>query len=510
MADVNLEVELLNSVLTIIGDGPLVNVVRASFTESLDRAGEFSIEVPATDERVIDYLASAAYVRFRAADGYVRTGLIDGLTTRVGRVPTVVVTGYDLLRELGVYTCGWYADYRTAVGGGVYGNDVNSEIIPDLINGTGWSQGTIDAALGYYFGSFNNFSRLAAFDKLRQALGLHYRQAATERQIDFGAFGSSSGCRLINVPHALRAQDANTNIGVIDALEIAEDKEDVVNLIIPFGAGEDGSFLILSSHEYGKVKLIDLAEVGTASAPAGYTTTDIYVKAGLKGVETTVTANGGTSTVTVTSTTGMAAGDKVFCGDRSNAQADANIHHWTINSITDATHVVMSSAQTTTIGMTFITFPNYGVINSSAYSANPREATIVFQDVEIPNRASTGNLAQFISAAYVLYKRAKAYLDLHKTPAKSYRVQPSRLPGTLQVGDTVRVIYHGRVTRDGVQAEWIDLDEELYIINITRTFNADGTVAVALDVSDYNRQRYSDTRLVAAMAANQGAMSTRV
>ncbi len=508
MANVNLEITLLDSSSAIIGDGPLLAISRAAFTESLDRAGEFSIELPATDERVINYLASAVYVRFKAADGYTRTGLIDGLTTKIGRVPLIIVTGYDLLRELGIYTCGWYADYKTNHGGGVYGDDVNSDIIPDLLGNTGWSQGAIDAGLGYYVGSFNSLSRLAAFDKLAKALNLHYRQGATERDFDFGQFGDSSGFRLMNVPHVLRAQDDNAALGLIDALEIIEDKEDVVNLIIPYGAGEDGSYLVLSATEYGKVKLKDLCEAGTTLPD--YIADDVYVVPGIKGVETTVTANGSTTTVTVASTTGMAAGDKVFCGDKTNAQDDANTLNWTISSITDATHVVMSSAQTVTNGMNFITFPNFGVVDAVAYAANPREATIVFAEVEIPYRTTAGNIAQFIPTAYVLYKRAKTYLDQHATAARSYRVTPTRLPSTLQPGDTIRVIYHGRVTRNGVTAEWLDLDEDLYVINITRTYNADGTVAATLDVSDYNRQRYSDTRLVASLAATQGTVNTRV
>jgi len=58
------------------------------------------------------------------------------------------VSGYDLLAGLGHVTCGWLADYNTNAGGGVYGDDINTYVLPDLLANTGWSSGTIDASLG--------------------------------------------------------------------------------------------------------------------------------------------------------------------------------------------------------------------------------------------------------------------------------------------------------------------------------------------------------------------------
>ena len=503
-------IDLLDAASTVIGDGPLVNVLRASFGSALDRAGECSIELPATDERVVNYLASAAYIRLRADDGYTRTSIISGVTTRAGQRPSVIVSGYDLLAELGHVTCGWLADYNTNAGGGVYGDDINTYVLPDILANTGWSSGTIDASLGRYVGSFNGLSRLAALDRLRQSTGKHFRQGSTERTLDFGAFGSSSGFRVINVAHLLRAQDSNTTIGFIESLEVVEERDDVVNLIVPFGAGQDGSYLITGNNDYGKVRLKDLASGG--GSIVDYQVSDIQVRPGMRhGVETTVTASGTGTSITVASTTGMVVGSKVFIGDKTNAQASPN--HWNrvISSITDATHVVVDFSITVTNGDKFITSPQYYLYDSTAYAANPREAVVIFSDVEIPFRTPAGsNIAQFVPTAMVLYNRARAYLADHKTARTVYRVTPSRVPTTLLPGQTVRVIYHGRVTRNGVAAEWLDVDTDLYVLNITRAYNADGTASVALDVSTVNRPRSHDAELVSSLASGQGVFSTRL
>lgn len=503
-------VELLDSAGAVLGDGPLLNVIKASFGEALDRAADCTIELPATDMRVIDLLPSAVFARLVADDGYTRTALISTRTTRVGLPPTIVLGGYDLLAELGLVTCGWLADYKTDHGGGVYGDDINTYVLPDILANTGWSSGTIAASLGKFAGPLSGLSRLSALDRVRKITGKHFRQGATERTIDFGAFGTSSGFRLHQVERVLRAQDANSAIGLITALEVLEDGGDVVNLIVPFGAGQDGSYLITSSNDYGKVRLKDLAEGG--GGIADYTVTDIQVRKGMRhGVETTVTASTTSTTVTVTSTTGMVAGSKVFIGDKTNAQDAPNYWSLTISSITDATHVVVSLSVTVTSGMKFITEPQYYLYNSTAYAAQPREATVIFSDIEVIARTPAGtNIAQFVPAAKMLYDRAKAYLADHATARKVYRVTPSRIPTTLRPGDTVRVIYNGRVTRDGVTAEWIDVDANLYVLSIARTYNADGTSTIALEVSDNNRQRAADAELVAQLVTGQGVVATRI
>lgn len=510
MSENEFYIDLLNSAGAKIGDGPLTNILKASFGEALDRAAECSIEVPATDQRVIDLLATAAYARLVASDGYTRTAIITTRTMRAAAPPVVIIGGYDLVAELNRYTCGWLADYKTNAGGGIYGDDANTYVLPDLIANTGWSSGTIDAGLGRYVGTFDGLTRLAALDRLRKSKGKHFRQGATERTLDFGAFGSSSGYRLIQVERVLRAQDANTTIGLIESLEVLEDGGDVVNLIVPFGAGQDGSYLITASNDYGKVRLKDLAETG--GSPAAYAVSDIQVRAGIRhGVETTVTAGSTSTTVQVASTAGMVAGSKVFIGDKTNAQNTNNYWNLTIASITDATHVVFGLAITVSNGDKFITYPQFYLYDSTAYAANPREACIVFSDIEIPYRTPAGtDINQFIPTAYLLYERAKAYLADHKSARKVYRVTPAKIPTTLRPGQTIHVIYHGRVTRDGVASEWINVDAALYVLNIVRTYNGDGTTSVSLEVSDVNRQRQSDADLVTQIANGSGAMAVRV
>ena len=123
---------LLNAAGTVIGDGPLVNILSASFSESIDQAGEWSITIPANEARSVDTAMIAAGIELHGPDGYVRRVLLRNRSTSVGDQPLLTLSGPDLVGELANYTCGWIADYNTDIGGGEYGDDINTEVIPDI------------------------------------------------------------------------------------------------------------------------------------------------------------------------------------------------------------------------------------------------------------------------------------------------------------------------------------------------------------------------------------------
>jgi hypothetical protein len=502
-----LKIDLLDSSDNLIGDGPLTNLISVSIAEKLDEIGEVSFSLPATDEKAIAYVGSAVRARVTAPDGYTATGIIRSRKSTISP-PVLNVSGPDLLAELSALTCGWLAVYNTNAGGGIYGDDINSVVLVNLLTGSGWSAGSIDASLGLFYGSFNGESRFSALGMLRKRVGKHIRQGSTARTLDFGSFGTAHGYRLQNVAHILKAQDANANLGIVDALEVLQDRDEVCNLIIPFGAGEDGNFLISGGYDWGKVRLVDLLQTGV------YTITDIKVRPGLRGVETTSAAGSSGTTLNVASTTGFRAGSRIFIGDKTNADSAATYKWWatTIASITNSTQMQLSAALAAGLpaGANVISDPQYYLYDATAYAANPREATKSFSEIDVPNRKVSGNIAQFVPAAKALYDRAQAYLADHKTARSVYRVTPIKVPTDLRVGQTVRLDYHGKVTRNGVTQSWLDVAADLYVLSITRTYNADGSTTATLEISDVLSQRQSDGEMIAGLLGSQGVMQTRV
>ena len=503
-----LQVDLLDSSDHLIGDGPLTNILSASVTEKLDEVGAVSFSVPATDDKVRAYLSSAVRARVTAPDGYTATGIVRARKRSLS--PAVLnVSGPDLLAELSAITCGWLAVYNTNAGGGIYGDDLNSVVLVDLLAGTGWSAGSIDASMGLFYGSFSGETRFSALGMARKRVGKHIRQGSTARTLDFGSFGTAHGYRLQNVAHVLKAQDTTTTLGVIDTLEVLDDDEDVCNLIVPFGAGDDGDYLISGNYDWGKVRLVDLLQTGV------YTITDIQVRKGLRGAETTTASGSSGTTLKVASTAGFRSGSRIFIGDKTNADSASTWKWWatTISSITDSTTMVLSAALAAGLGagLNVISDPQYYLYDATAYAANPREQVKIFSEIDVPYRAAGGtNIAQFVPAAKALYDHTKAYLADHKQARSVYRVTPVKVPIDLRVGQTIHLEYHGQVTRNGVTANWLDISADLYVLSITRTYNADGSLTAALEISDVNRQRQTDGEMIASLVGSSGMMQKKV
>lgn len=502
-------IDLLNGSGVPIGDGPLTNVLNVSVGEALDEAGQIQFSLPATDYRAATLIDQAAKFRVRLhddrgveADRYIY-GVLGGDTIdAASEQPTRQVQGFDLLAELGNKAVGWWCFYENS--------DINTVILPDLIADTNWSLGTIEAGLGDYTQRFDGDSRLAALIKLTQQLGKHFRMGSTLRTLDFGTFGTVSAVRLTNVQHALRAQDANTNIAIIGSLQLTSDRAAVIHRIYPWGAGEDGGNI-----NREKVSLWYLPHVGmfgAASTDARWA--DIGITQGVRGATTLIdyVHDSGSSVnnlYDVDSTAGFIPQDPVtsvpyqqlaWVRDPDDLTQPIGFNFVTEN-VADATHMEVRGSPNippaASAGDTLIGNPQL-YLQTADYDPNdPREAVVIFNDVKTIS-ADARNLA---AVAPQLFMRAQRYLATHAVPQRTYSLSVLRAPYTLRVGDKVRVIYRGAVTRRGVTVNWIDLDEELYLIKITRMYNADGSTSATLDVSNIDAQPLDD---VSALADNSG------
>lgn len=503
-------IDLLDGSDVPIGDGPLINVLNVSVGESLDEAGQIQFSLPATDYRTARLLDIADKFRIRLHDdrgiendrfayGLIGGDSIDAASDQ----PTRQVHGFDLLAELTNKAVGWWCFYENS--------DLNTVILPELLTDTNWSLGTVDAGLGTYTQRFDGDSRLAALIKITQQLGRHFRMGNTLRTLDFGAFSTVSPVRLTNVDHLLRAQDANAAIAIIGSLQLISDRATVIHRIYPWGAGDDGG-----NTDRSKVSLWYLPHAGMF----GITSTDsrwadIGITHGLRGSSSPITAvhdSGDTvnNLYDVIDTTGFVGENP---GTHVPYQQLAWVHdpddltqplafNFVTETVFDGTHLEVRGSPDlppppVAAGDLLIGNPQLYLQTADYNPDNPLEAVVIFNDV----KTVSSNASHLAAVAPQLFMRAQRYLAVHAVPQRTYQVSVLRAPYTLRVGDKVRVIYRGAVTRRGVTVNWIDLDEELFIIKINRTYNADGSTSATIDVSNIDAQPIDD---ISALADNSG------
>ncbi len=155
------------------------------------------------------------------------------------------------------------------------------------------------------------------------------------------------------------------------------------------------------------------------------------------------------------------------------------------------------------VGATLIGNLQHYLEDTAAFAADPHEAVIIFNDITLTDLSS----GSWASGASQLYNRAKRYLGMYKVARRSYNLSVLRCPRSVRVGDKVRVIYRGVVTCVGVPYQWIDLDEELFVIQITRTFNADGSTAATVQVSNVDDQAVNDATVIYDQAAQVNSIN---
>lgn len=473
-------VDLLDASEDPIGAGPLENVIQVNVTESLDEAGQVQFTLPATDYRAATLIDTAVRFRVRLDSGSYIYGLIgQDIVDAASATPQRTVTGQDLIGELANYSCGWWCFYDT--------DDLNADILPVLLTAAGWSAGTFDAGLGDFYGRFDGDSILSALIKiLNQTPGIHFRMGSTIRTLDVGAFGDVATVRFTNVHHALYGQSSNTEIAIIGSLRITSDRGPLVNRIIPWGAGADDGNV-----NRAKVKLFHLD-------PASALWANIKAKPGLRGAQTQITEVTSPTQLKVTSTAGFLEWpimQLMWCTDPADLTAGF-AYDFVIDEITDATHLTIrgspSLPTSPSVNDYLIGNPQLYLEDATEFAANPHEAVIIFNDITLTELTS----GEWAKGALQLYYRAKRYLDTHKVAQVTYTLTALYCPESVRVGDKVKVIYRGVATRSGTAYKWIDLDETLWVTKITRTYNADGSTAATLEVSNVDTRPNEDSMLI--------------
>jgi hypothetical protein len=458
-------IDMLDAAGNIVGPGPLYNILNVVTVEELDRAGSMTVEVPASDDRVYDYIQNEYQMVLRTnynatiARGIVKS--IEKIAPESGGIPIWRMSGPDLLGELMNLTTGTDNTYDTL--------DVSAQIIgtnataTSLLGGTGWTQGTvtIDAADATQTVRFKNQTRLNALIALAQQMGYHFRQGGTARTLDFGVFGADSGVRATSPA----ASDNHGGSGYYEKSSI--DASNAVRGYISSVQLSDSISTELANRIFPQGKSgFDMRDAPSALS-------DILVRANPGPLGYTTTADGNTSGATIpcAATTGFVVGEYVWIGDADDWTADHE--YGVIDSISAGVSITLVDDLTNsyTSGADVLQRPEFYVESAASQASyGVREDVRQYQWIG-PAQTSTGEVEQE-GAATTLYFAAQADLVRYANPYQSYTLgRVFGFPISVRVGQKIRVVYKGTTSYFGGES-WLDIDADLYVMKITRTFSA--------------------------------------
>lgn len=156
----------------------------------------------------------------------------------------------------------------------------------------------------------------------------------------------------------------------------------------------------------------------------------------------------------------------------------------------------------------------YYLEDATSVAAYGRRTKVVVVKEAVPLANSAAGIQ---AAANALYDVGVTWLQRHKDPQTTYTVTPVGLKHIssgspiCQVGDKVRVVYHGITKdRDGTVRGWLTVDASLWIMAIERSFDAAGSDQWKVTVATTDRQEEDDTAKVAAALNSIEALKVAV
>lgn len=231
-----------------VGAGPVWSLTNATITRALDGAGSVTVSAPGTEARALDLLTNERRIKVYG----LQPGAIEGQpTTR--RLGSGIIRDVDMKGTASSWTLS--ADgpdsldelkRKSVLLGRIYNGQTLGQIVSDLAGLAGWTallDSNLTAKAVQY--RFDGVSALKALQQIASQNGLHLREGTTERVIEIGAFGTSSGLRLVNAAYAPPDLAANDSICLVETLSIKRVSEQVVNWLIPIGGGEGESAITL-------------------------------------------------------------------------------------------------------------------------------------------------------------------------------------------------------------------------------------------------------------------------
>lgn len=223
-----------------VGTG--IDVTSASATRALDGAGSFTLTFPAASERFFElaqleyrvriYVEQDEQPRFFGG-GIIRERGID----ESSGAAKVVINGPDSLDALTRKSVLLRRKYEIQTIG---------DIASDLISlAPPWSI-TVNSNV-FQTVRFDGISVLKALISIAEKGGLHIREGETPNTLEMAAFGEDSGIKAVK-PNTLTGElNSRDDILIIEKISQKSSSRDVINWIIPLGAGEGDAALTLEA-----------------------------------------------------------------------------------------------------------------------------------------------------------------------------------------------------------------------------------------------------------------------
>jgi hypothetical protein len=225
-----------------VGAGTVNSAISLSVRRRLDEIGSFSFEIPISDTQSVAILQFQRTVTFWVSENGYSRRLVSGAITRIQHTANRTVR-YECIDEL-------HELHRiSTLLARVYANttvqfEVNALLA--LVPG-GWT-----ANISSQFASlirddrFDGASVFKAIKGLVRNIDAHMRTSMTTgRVLEIGAFGERIPLLITNVDSGRQELLDNREIALITSIALIRESEDIVNSIIPLGAGEGEAALDL-------------------------------------------------------------------------------------------------------------------------------------------------------------------------------------------------------------------------------------------------------------------------
>lgn len=111
-------------------------------------------------------------------------------------------------------------------------------------------------------------------------------------------------------------------------------------------------------------------------------------------------------------------------------------------------------------------------------------------------RPITNSLADLQNAGNALYDIAAAYLKKYKSENDAYSLTAVGVPTSLKVGDLVRVVYNGVAELETGSVGWINVANNFYVTDITRSFDAGGGQTATVGIAANGEAVVGDTEVL--------------
>jgi hypothetical protein len=229
------------------GEGPVVNVIAFRSSAKLNRAGDWSATVPATDMRAVELLQPKrtvlAWAMIAGRKTFIGGGTIEDLRVRLADgAPTLEISGRDLLEELNHGTVGDITFSNTGLG--------ELEVWLGLYDPATWTlSADVDAAPDF-IAHFVYDTYLGSLTALADRLPLWFRRAATAsdpRTLEvLAALPTVATLRAIANADPL-AIEHNADVCLITSLEEQRQAADITTRVVVFGAGTGKARLTLAA-----------------------------------------------------------------------------------------------------------------------------------------------------------------------------------------------------------------------------------------------------------------------